>query len=37
MMKMILLIIGDLQQNFQILGQPDRIQEHWQIHLPGEH
>ena len=36
MRKMILIIIGDLQQNFPILGQLDRIQEHWQIHLREE-
>ena len=33
---MIILVINDLQQNFQILGQLDRIQVHWQIHLREE-
>ena len=33
---MMVIVINDLQQNFQILGQLDKIQEHWQIHLREE-
>ncbi len=32
----IMKITNDLQQNFQILVQLDKILEHWQIHLPEE-